>query len=66
MFEVWHLDEADYEMILSGADEGSLRDKLQRSEHRGLFDDARGKIATGVTSVTEVMHLGLDLPWAGS
>jgi len=63
IFEVWNLNQADYQMILAGADEESIRDKLANSHHRNLLDDAYAKIEAGVISVNEVMRLGLSLPW---
>ena len=63
IFDVWNLNQSDYEMILAGADEESIREKLQRSLHNNLLEDAQRKIEAGAISVQEVMRLGLDLPW---
>ena len=63
IFDVWNLKQSDYEMILAGADEESIRDKLDRSLHKNLLEDALKKIESGVISVEEVMRLGLNLPW---
>lgn len=63
IFDVWNLNQADYEMILAGADEESIREKLERSPHQDLLKDAFKKIEAGLISVEEVMQLGLKLPW---
>lgn len=63
LFEVWHLDQADYEMLLSGADEATLRDHLDAEGHDSLWADATAKITAGVTTFAEVQRLGLSLPW---
>ncbi len=63
LFEVWHVDQADYEMLLAGADEDTLRDHLDAEAHTGLWQDAIEKIETGVTTFAEVQRLGLSLPW---
>ncbi len=63
LFEVWHLDQADYEMLLSGADEDTLRDHLDAAGHTGLWRDATAKIESGLTTHAEVQRLGLALPW---
>jgi type II secretory ATPase GspE/PulE/Tfp pilus assembly ATPase PilB-like protein len=63
LFEVWNLDEADYEMLLAGADEQSIREKLERENHRTVWHDAVAKIERGVTTFEEVRRIGLALPW---
>ncbi|MCB1229327.1 MAG: Flp pilus assembly complex ATPase component TadA [Verrucomicrobiae bacterium] len=63
LFEVWHVDQADYEMLLAGADEDTLRDHLDAEGHSGLWQDAVAKIESGVTTFSEVQRLGLSLPW---
>lgn len=63
IFEVWNLNQADYQMILAAADEGSIRDKLAISPHKNLLESALVKIEAGVVSTNEVMRLGLSLPW---
>lgn len=63
IFEVWNLNQADYQMILAAADEESIRSKLARSSHKGLLDDALEKVESGVVSADEVMRMGLSLPW---
>lgn len=63
IFDVWNLNQADYQMILAGADEESIREKLKLSLHRKLLTVALAKVEAGVTSVDEVIRLGLSLPW---
>lgn len=63
LFEVWNLDQADYEMILSGADEDSIRSRRRRANASGLVENSLSRIEKGLVSVREVMHLGLSLPW---
>ncbi len=63
IFEVWNLNQADYQMILAAADEDNIRGKLASSPHKTLLDDALAKIEAGVVSPAEVMRLGLSLPW---
>jgi general secretion pathway protein E len=63
LFEIWDSDEADYGMLLAGADEESFREKLERQGHQTIWHDAVKKIARGVTSFEEVQRLGLALPW---
>lgn len=63
LFEVWRMDEADYEMLLADADEDTLRDHLDAEGHNGLWQDATAKIEDGITTFAEVQRLGLSLPW---
>ncbi|MCB1235477.1 MAG: Flp pilus assembly complex ATPase component TadA [Verrucomicrobiae bacterium] len=63
LFEVWNTDEGDYELLLAGADEETLRDRLERTGHTTLWRDAAEKIGRGITSFAEVRRLGLALPW---
>ena len=63
IFEIWNLDETDYEVILADADEESIREHLRRKQHRFILEDGSQKISDGITSVEEVRALGLDLPW---
>lgn len=64
LFEVWHLDRADYEMLLAGADEETLRSHRRSIGQSGLWADAAEKIEAGLTTFAEVQRLGLDLPWS--
>lgn len=63
IFEVWNLNQADYQMVLAGADEESIRTKLATTGHQTLLDDALLKVESGVISASEVMRVGLNLPW---
>ncbi len=63
LFQVWNLDRTDYEMILAGADEDAIRSRRLQAGSPELVDHALSLIEQGVTSLREVMHLGLSLPW---
>lgn len=63
LFEVWNLDRPDYEMILAGADEDTIRSRRRQSEMPRLADHAIDLITEGTISIREAMHLGLSLPW---
>lgn len=63
LFEIWDLDEADYGMLLAGADEETFRKKLERQGHRTIWHDAASKISRGITTFGEIQRLGLELPW---
>jgi type II secretory ATPase GspE/PulE/Tfp pilus assembly ATPase PilB-like protein len=63
VFEVWRLDKEDYQMILAGDDEESIRAKLDQSGHTHLLDDALAKVNAGIISAAEVMRMGFSLPW---
>jgi type II secretory ATPase GspE/PulE/Tfp pilus assembly ATPase PilB-like protein len=63
LFDVWRLDRADYEMLLAGADEATLRRHLESLRPAGLWADAVTKIGSGTTTFAEVERLGLELPW---
>lgn len=66
VFEIWRLEEADYELLLADADEETLRTRLARKNHRALLDRARAKINDGITSYAEIRRGGFSLPWAAS
>lgn len=63
LFEVWHVDRADYEMLLASADEETLRRHLNTGGHTDLWEDATAKIESGITTFSEIQRLGLNLPW---
>jgi len=63
LFEIWHMSEADYEMILADADEETLRSRRWRLGQHTLHQDACRKIGDGTTTYNEVMRVGIDLPW---
>ena len=54
IFEIWRPDSADYDMLLSGADEKNIRRKLAQNGHRSLVMDAWEKVRTGVTTLGEM------------
>lgn len=57
IFEVWGLDEHNFETILSGGDERMLRRSLARRDHNFLLDDALLKLTAGTTSLDEVRRI---------
>ncbi|MBI1336449.1 MAG: type II/IV secretion system protein [Phycisphaera sp.] len=58
VFETWRLDESDYDLILTGVDEHSMRKHLARKKHRTLVHDAMDKVEAGITSLAELQSLG--------
>jgi type II secretory ATPase GspE/PulE/Tfp pilus assembly ATPase PilB-like protein len=54
IFEIWRLDAVDYDMLLSGADERSIRRKLARNNHHTLVADGWEKARIGTTSLEEI------------
>ena len=62
VFEIWRLDEADYDHILTGWDERSLRRDLAEKGVRPLIVDGLIKAVTGVTSVGELQAMGEVAP----
>ncbi len=63
LFEVWSLRESDHDLLLAGASESRMRERLESRGHAGLWSDAIDKIESGVTSFDELQRLGLSLPW---
>jgi len=63
LFELWHLREEDYELILADADEETLRSRRWRTGQHTLHQDACRKIANGTTTHREVLRVGIELPW---
>lgn len=61
VFEVWRLQEEDYQTILSGGDELTLKRNLARRGHGFLIADACCKVQEGVTSIEEIKRLGLNI-----
>jgi general secretion pathway protein E len=71
IFEVWHMDEQDYQWILEGVDEHALRARLIEKGHQPLLADGLQKAQDGITSLDELRGLGNVLapkdhhvPWA--
>ena len=65
IFEVWNLEEKEYEAILRGQDERFLRDEVEKEDYSSLLADARSKVESGITSVEELLRANVDLPWEG-
>lgn len=57
IFEVWRVGEGDYQAIISGADELSIRKQMALRMHRFLIEDAVAKLQVGVTSLDEVRRI---------
>lgn len=57
VFETWRLDETDVDLIVGGADEHTIRDKLAKRSHALLLQDALAKVESGTTSLDEVSKL---------
>jgi type II secretory ATPase GspE/PulE/Tfp pilus assembly ATPase PilB-like protein len=61
VFEVWRLEEEDYQAILADGDELTLKRNLARRGHDFLISDAWRKLQEGITSLEEVKRLGLNI-----
>lgn len=57
VFELWRLDEDDYQMILRDSDEHRLRAWLQERGHRFLLSEALELLDQGVTTFGEVRRV---------
>jgi len=62
VFEVWRVDEDEYEWILHGVDEHALRHRLMEKGHQPLLLDALQKAHEGITSIEELRSLGDVIP----
>ena len=58
VFEVWRLRQDDYRLILSHADEHSIREAAVARGHRPLLTDALSMAAEGITSFDELKVMG--------
>jgi len=58
IFEVWRMNEEDYESILAHTDERTLRRRLAERGHGFLLNDALAKARSGVTSLDELRTMG--------
>jgi type II secretory ATPase GspE/PulE/Tfp pilus assembly ATPase PilB-like protein len=58
VFELWRLDETDYDLLLSHASEHALRERFNAKSDHTLLQDAFAKVADGTTSLAEVRKLG--------
>jgi len=54
IFEVWHLHEDDYALILAHADDHTMRQHLALKGHQSMVMHAMEKVAEGITSVEEL------------
>ncbi len=54
IFDLWRLDEPDYDAVLAHADEHSLRRALAVRCHRSLLMDGLGKVATGIIGLSDL------------
>jgi type II secretory ATPase GspE/PulE/Tfp pilus assembly ATPase PilB-like protein len=58
IFEVWRLDDADYQAVLRHDDERALRAAATSRGLRTLLQDGLAKVEAGVTSLAELRSLG--------
>lgn len=63
VFELWHLDEDDYDLVLGHADEHTLRQRLAGRSRDTLLRDALAIATDGTTSLAEIRKLS-GLPGA--
>jgi len=57
IFEVWRLNEEDYESILAGQDEHALREQLLKRNQPLLLADAIEKFKEGITSLESLQAI---------
>jgi len=62
VYELWRIDQEDYDLILHGADEKTLYKALQVKAHATLLHDALEKVVDGITSVAEMQSMGELVP----
>jgi general secretion pathway protein E len=62
VFEVWRLEEEDYDLLLGSPTERDIRNSLVSRGHRQLLAEALEKARSGVTSLAEVQRLHLAGP----
>jgi type II secretory ATPase GspE/PulE/Tfp pilus assembly ATPase PilB-like protein len=58
IFELWRLEESDYQLILGHADEHTLRRQFAGSGRIPLLQDGLAKVAAGITSLAELRRAG--------
>jgi general secretion pathway protein E len=61
VFELWRLDESDYQLILRHTDEHRLRMHLAERGHRFLANEAIAKLDQGITTLAEVKKVTAGL-----
>jgi general secretion pathway protein E len=54
VFEMWELNEKNYELILAHADEHTIRRHLAKLQHFSLMEDGIAKVADGTTTFDEL------------
>ena len=54
VFEVWHLHEDDYALILAHADDHTIRQHLAIKGHQSMVNHAMEKVREGITSIEEL------------
>jgi type II secretory ATPase GspE/PulE/Tfp pilus assembly ATPase PilB-like protein len=62
IFELWRLDEHDYETLLGHADEHALRHSFATRSKSTLLQDAFTKVQDGTTSLAEIRKLSGLVP----
>lgn len=62
VFETWHLEQSDYDLLLDGAPESVLRRHLSETNRSGLIDGALELVGEGRTSIEEVVTACAGVP----
>jgi general secretion pathway protein E len=62
VFQVWQKDASDYDLLLSGVDEQTLRRHLRKRGLRRLIEDGLTKTRSGITSLAELQSMGAGHP----
>lgn len=62
IFEIWQVNEADYEGILAGMDEHALRRQVHERGYGTMLDDGLQKASHGVTSIDALRSVPDLLP----
>lgn len=65
VFEIWEVNEDDYQAILAGVDEHTLCKQVHRRGHRTMLDDAWAKAKQGVIALDEMRSVPDLLPRRG-
>lgn len=58
VFEVWRVNQEEYQLILEEADRRSIYQALSRRGHRFLLDDGLHKVEQGFTTLDELRSMG--------
>ncbi|MFW6060669.1 MAG: GspE/PulE family protein [Phycisphaeraceae bacterium] len=62
IFDIWQLDEEDYEAILGGMDEHALRRQVHEKDPDTMLDDGLDKAKQGIISIDALRHVPDLLP----